>query len=580
MPASVLSEMNSHSGGLEDQRPMHLLAELSMLGINPDEDGSGSPTMTTSSYNTDDHKTMKKSANMTECVPVPSSEHVAEIVGRQGCKIKALRAKTNTYIKTPVRGEEPVFVVTGRKEDVGAAKREILSAAEHFSQIRASRRQNGNPSTPLSNGPPSPNTPGQVTIQVRVPYRVVGLVVGPKGATIKRIQQQTHTYIVTPSRDKEPVFEVTGSAESVEKARQEIESHIAMRTGGLVDANNANHVPCNSESVDAHLNQINDFHTSAFDSSAFHGDMGCGDLLASIYKPPSSNSAFSSYISSLNNSSTGGNNQRDIFAFPPLLNGTSNGFSNGFSGALYDNDEGIGSPSYDTVPPAALSSVWSDNFNVFGNVLQANSNVMTRRSSSLSSSTTPRLSPTLTDSSAGSSSANGGLEQHSQVRRIRSDPLNSTSLPHAGGCSNGGPPPNNLPNNLPPAACPPAVAANVVNGPLNGPPCFSTSSVASSSNCTSPSSGSPPAACHPPPKNPASTTSPNSATTPAALLRGPRGGRHCLVCTESEVVAALVPCGHNLFCMECANLIVEKAETDRRCPVCQQTPTQAIRIFS
>ncbi len=35
-----------------------------------------------------------------------------------------------------MRGEEPVFVVTGRKEDVGAAKREIMSAAEHFSQIR------------------------------------------------------------------------------------------------------------------------------------------------------------------------------------------------------------------------------------------------------------------------------------------------------------------------------------------------------------------------------------------------------------------------------------------------------------
>ena len=61
-----------------------------------------------------------------------------------GCKIKALRAKTNTYIKTPVRGEEPVFVVTGRKEDVGLAKREILSAAEHFSQIRASRKNNIN----------------------------------------------------------------------------------------------------------------------------------------------------------------------------------------------------------------------------------------------------------------------------------------------------------------------------------------------------------------------------------------------------------------------------------------------------
>merc|ERR1711976_363511 len=173
--------------------------------------------------------TQRRSQNMTECVPVPSSEHVAEIVGRQGCKIKALRAKTNTYIKTPVRGEEPVFVVTGRKEDVACAKREILSAADHFSQIRASRKSNIN--STLAFGQLMASTPGQTTVQVRVPYRVVGLVVGPKGATIKRIQQQTQTYIVTPSRDKEPVFEVTGLPENVEAARTEIEAHIAIRTG-------------------------------------------------------------------------------------------------------------------------------------------------------------------------------------------------------------------------------------------------------------------------------------------------------------------------------------------------------------
>lgn len=93
------------------------------------------------------------------------------ILSISGCKIKALRAKTNTYIKTPVRGEEPVFVVTGRKEDVAKAKREILSAAEHFSLIRASRK----PSLlgGLKGTPPGPPTiPGQVTILVRVPYRV------------------------------------------------------------------------------------------------------------------------------------------------------------------------------------------------------------------------------------------------------------------------------------------------------------------------------------------------------------------------------------------------------------------------
>ena len=83
--------------------------------------------------------------------------------------------------------------MTGRKEDVALAKREILSAADHFSQIRASRKSNIN--STLAFGQLMANTPGQTTVQVRVPYRVVGLVVGPKGATIKRIQQQTHTYI-------------------------------------------------------------------------------------------------------------------------------------------------------------------------------------------------------------------------------------------------------------------------------------------------------------------------------------------------------------------------------------------------
>ena len=179
---------------------------------------------------------------MTECVPVPSSEHVAEIVGRQGCKIKALRTKTNTYIKTPVRGDEPVFIITGRKEDVYLAKKEILSAAEHFSQIRAARKQQTSTSSSSNSSISSGSNSNlhlnnlilpsqQTTIQVRVPYRVVGLVVGPKGATIKRIQQTTNTYIITPGRDKEPVFEIAGLPENVEQAKLEIESHIAARTG-------------------------------------------------------------------------------------------------------------------------------------------------------------------------------------------------------------------------------------------------------------------------------------------------------------------------------------------------------------
>lgn len=206
-----------------------------------------------------------------------------------GCKIKALRNKTNTYIKTPVRGDEPVFVVTGRREDVDAARREIISAAEHFTHIRATRSGGSSSSqhsaapvvgreapehdrseaarggTGLSTSLPtsnvngrrrtlSPSTTenrhrpnqhhhhrddqsvaatvaGQVTIGVRVPVSMVGLVVGPKGATVKRIQQDTGTYIVTPGRQKDPVFEVIGSSVGVDRARRQIEAYLETRIG-------------------------------------------------------------------------------------------------------------------------------------------------------------------------------------------------------------------------------------------------------------------------------------------------------------------------------------------------------------
>lgn len=117
-----------------------------------------------------------------------------------------------------------MFSISGRPDHVNSAKWEIIAAADHFSLIRASRTSSAASANHL--GPTD-----KVTIYVRVPYRVVGLVVGPRGATVKRIQQMTRTFIVTPSRDKEPCFEVRGTPENVERARMEIQSHIVLRTG-------------------------------------------------------------------------------------------------------------------------------------------------------------------------------------------------------------------------------------------------------------------------------------------------------------------------------------------------------------
>lgn len=100
MPASMFCDLEQN--GFEDQRALQLAFELSMLGLSDNtltsSSGSGSgltsssvsepetPTITSlpSTFIVPDETRSKKSQNMTECVPVPSSEHVAEIVGRQG----------------------------------------------------------------------------------------------------------------------------------------------------------------------------------------------------------------------------------------------------------------------------------------------------------------------------------------------------------------------------------------------------------------------------------------------------------------------------------------------------------------
>ncbi|XP_067839715.1 RNA-binding E3 ubiquitin-protein ligase MEX3C [Heptranchias perlo] len=443
----------------------------------------------------------KKSVNMTECVPVPSSEHVAEIVGRQGCKIKALRAKTNTYIKTPVRGEEPIFVVTGRKEDVAMAKREIISAAEHFSVIRASRNKNGAvpgaaPGIAGLSVPGTPNLPGQTTIQVRVPYRVVGLVVGPKGATIKRIQQQTHTYIVTPSRDKEPVFEVTGMPENVDRAREEIEAHIAVRTGNYIE-----------------INEENDFHSNgtdvSFDSSGFESTWV---KMNSV--PPARNRLLSSYrndsSSSLGSGSTdsyfGSNRMADLSPTSPFSTG---GFCFGESVATMSSEDlGFESSAFDPLTATPQSVIWCP-FEQANPVGFSNESA-TGTIACDSQPTTPRLSPTFMENI-----------ELPLARRPCSDPLNMASQ----------------------VGLPVYISA------------FSNGTSSSSNGSTT--SGSP-------------TDSSGSGMA--------RGKRDCVVCFESEVIAALVPCGHNHFCMECANRICDKEEP--KCPVCNTPVTQAIRIYS
>lgn len=409
-----------------------------------------------------------------------------------------MRAKTNTYIKTPVRGEEPVFVVTGRKEDVAKAKREILSAAEHFSLIRASRKPalGGLPGKGTTTGPPA-NVPGQITIQVRVPYRVVGLVVGPKGATIKHIQQQTRTYIVTPSRDKEPVFEVTGMPDNVQSARRQIEAHIALRTGNT----STNGTATNGTG-------LNGLNTANGGLSTLLTGEESPELLASLYK--NGLGSIFGYFDA--------NNQRENF-------NNINGCGNNLNGKNVAN----------ILPSSTGSSTCSSN----------SSNSSTSSKSAMM--TLPELINIWKRNDSSSIDIDEGIGDSPNIWSMptpsiigsRSSPAASISptdslLASINGNSN-----------------------NLINKGIN----FNNIVHMNSTNVGI-----------------ANTNMVNNGNT--VLYKQQMGiqQRECLLCGDKEVTAALVPCGHNMFCLDCANRIC--GSNDAACPICSENVIQAIRIIA
>ncbi|KAK6631502.1 hypothetical protein RUM44_006029 [Polyplax serrata] len=105
MPAN-LCELERTGNGV-DERTLQLAFELSMLGLDHGTPGTMVPSSITddnldvaltnhvgfTSSIIEEAARNKKSQNMTECVPVPSSEHVAEIVGRQGTICNSMSKK-------------------------------------------------------------------------------------------------------------------------------------------------------------------------------------------------------------------------------------------------------------------------------------------------------------------------------------------------------------------------------------------------------------------------------------------------------------------------------------------------------
>lgn len=152
-------------------------------------------------------------------VHVKTSSIAAEIIGKEGGKIKQIIDRTSTKILSPKKNEPPIFSITGYRDQVNDAEREILKLVVHFENLRNKEKKD--------NKLPD----GFVRRNVRVSGKHVGLIVGKNGKTIQRIKRLTHTEIKTPDKGTAPIFVIEGLACDVDRAGQLITDEVDKKTG-------------------------------------------------------------------------------------------------------------------------------------------------------------------------------------------------------------------------------------------------------------------------------------------------------------------------------------------------------------
>ena len=134
---------------LGDNRALQTALELSMLNLsNATYSTSASQDPSFSSYYSDSSLlsgSPKKSQNITQCVAVPSSEHVAEIVGRQGMFLLCFFAKlvTTSSVVITCLCSNVLFMNASLSFNPRLQNQGTQSKDEHLHQDASSRRRPG-----------------------------------------------------------------------------------------------------------------------------------------------------------------------------------------------------------------------------------------------------------------------------------------------------------------------------------------------------------------------------------------------------------------------------------------------------
>lgn len=161
------------------------------------------------------------------------NDKVGMIIGRKGENIQALQAQTGARIQIAKECEpgtnDRVVTVTGSAQEVDRAKAELSRMVEMRNAERNYRPGLG--STPGSTSISTSSSSGGGVV-MQIPQKIVGLLIGKSGETIRGIQTRTGAMLqvtrdaeADPNQETRPVS-ISGTPQQVEAAQSEIRNLI------------------------------------------------------------------------------------------------------------------------------------------------------------------------------------------------------------------------------------------------------------------------------------------------------------------------------------------------------------------
>lgn len=136
---------------------------------------------------------------------VASNEHAAEVIGRNGWKIKSIACISGTSIRCPTPKEAPIFYITGYRSDVERAKKMIKMWADNFDRMKDKKRA-------IKCGP------GDLVETVMLSRADISPVIGRQGKQVKKIATLANVTIISPDINKEPIFIISGKKPDLDLA--------------------------------------------------------------------------------------------------------------------------------------------------------------------------------------------------------------------------------------------------------------------------------------------------------------------------------------------------------------------------